>query len=129
MLVERLAATHEKAGVTVNREEADLNQQNMQPHQRLMHWVWNYFVDQDLELSLNAAGANLKGAAVRAFAPQPGKQVSGEPLWTEQEERVTKHWKTGGRRCSRDTYAQSSHSRLGAAAVIRSGTPLCTWLT
>ena len=126
MLVEQLEASHEKAGKTANREEADLNQQNIQPHQRLMQWVWNYFVDQDLGLSLSADGADQNGAVAWDFASQPSKQASVEPLWTEEENRVAKHCKIGGRRHSRETSALSSHGRSG---VIRSGTLLCTWLS
>ena len=125
MLVEQLAATYEKAGATVKREVADLNQQNMQPHQRLIQWVWSYFVDQDLSLSLNTAGADQKVAAAGAMALQPGKQGSGEPDWTKQEERAAKHQKTGGWCRSRDTSFELSQSGAGAAVVTRSGTLLC----
>ena len=124
-----IAAKHSKAGVTIDRELADLNQQNTEPHLRLMEWVWNYFIDGDVVdpgPSAGNAGMESKSKDAGATHSQPSSQASGDAHWETQQGRKSKHQKrTGEGRYGEghNSGAESSKDALQAASVTRSGKP------
>ena len=117
-----LTASHNKAGVTVNPTEADKNQQNTLPHLRLMEWVWSYFVVTNLYEGTTESSENGHSTKAGAVHAQPSKQTRGASHWQHQEERSSKHQKTGNQQTNgksgADYEASGSNS---SAAVTRSG--------
>lgn len=117
-----LTASHNKAGVTVNPTEADKNQQNTLPHLRLMEWVWSYFVVTNLYEGTSESPEDDQSTKAGAVHAQPSKQTRGASHWQHQEERSSKHQKTGNQQTNgksgADYEASGSNS---SAAVTRSG--------
>ena len=117
-----VAASHNKAGVTVNPTEADKNQQNTLPHLRLMEWVWSYFVVTNLYEGTSESSEDDQSTKAGAVHAQPSKQTRGASHWQHQEERSSKHQKTGNQQTNgksgADYEASGSNS---SAAVTRSG--------
>lgn len=122
-----LTASHNKAGVTVNPTEADKNQQNTLPHLRLMEWVWSYFVATNLYEGTNESCEDDQSTKAGAVHAQPSKQTRGASHWQHQEERSSKHQKTGNQqtvgKSGADYEASGSNS---SAAVTRSGRSVWT---
>ena len=117
------AASHGKAGVTVNPTLADKNQQNTVPHTRLMEWVWSYFVKTDLYEG-NGEASTAEEASNKAGAQhaEPSKQSKGATHWQHQEERSCKQQKTGDQNGSR---AKGSSGEIsGSPAISLTGTLL-----
>lgn len=123
-LVQNEQASHNKAGVTVNPTEADKNQQNTLPHLRLMEWVWSYFVVTNLYEGTSESSEDDQSTKAGAVHAQPSKQTRGANHWQHQEERSSKHQKTGSQQTNgksgADYEASGSNS---SAAVTRSGKP------
>ena len=89
------AASHDKAGVTVDATAANKNQQNRVPHLRLMEWVWSYFVDKNL---YKGSESEEEDPATKAGAihNEPSQQASGAAHWRHEEGRTPKLQKTSG---------------------------------
>ncbi len=117
------AASHGKAGVTVNPAEADKNQQNTLPHLRLMEWVWSYFVDTDLFQGTSNARTHSQSTKAGTVHAQPSKQARGASHWQHQEERLSKMQKISDQQTS--GASGSSHEPGGSSPVSRSGQWLC----
>ncbi len=108
--------------MTVNPTEADKNQQNMLPHLRLMEWVWSYFVVTNLYEGTTESPEDDQSTKAGAVHAQPSKQTRGASHWQHQEQRSSKHQKTGNQqtvgKSGADYEASDSNS---SAAVTRSG--------
>lgn len=124
------AASHGKAGVTVNPMEADKNQQNTLPHLRLMEWVWSYFVDQPPRPGMSTACDSHQSTKAGSMHAQPSKQL-GSKHWQHQEdhkERLLKQQKTGDQHQDRTGGSGSSYEASSSSSVTRSGDFFCLGL-
>lgn len=112
------AAPHGKAGSTKEPRLADRNQQNLPPHQLLMHWVWDHFSEGS---GFDSTGSIAKGSA-------PESSSSAQPKHSSSAVSSDQMAAPSDRTASQAPYQQSSaaagssaQQRVPAPSVFRSG--------